>query len=74
MRFKQFKYDEEYEISSPSDKCANCLFQCVVVLKDLKKIDISCKHPKGPGKPEHCIYYKEKKADEPLKKEKMLIR
>ncbi len=72
MRFQESKDGEEYELTTPSDKCTECLFQCVVIIKKLKLIDISCKHPKGPGKPEHCIYFKKRKSDKLTKQEKVL--
>ena len=25
---------------------------------DLRKINLSCRHPKGPGNPVHCIYFR----------------
>jgi len=52
--------DSEYEIISSNEKCINCRFQIKTILEELNKINISCKHPKGPGNPAHCIYFKSK--------------
>lgn len=49
---------EEFEVLSSNEKCYQCLFQCEVVIKEKKEISLSCKHPKGPGNPTHCIYFK----------------
>ena len=51
---------EEYEIISSNEKCINCRFQIKTVLEELNQINLSCKHPKGPGSPVHCIYFKSK--------------
>ncbi|MBI5681322.1 MAG: hypothetical protein HZC47_10540 [Methanobacterium sp.] len=49
---------EDYEIISSNDKCVECRFQCKVIVTSMKQMNISCKHPKGPGNPDHCIYFK----------------
>jgi hypothetical protein len=48
----------EYEIISSNERCINCRFQCKIILEDKNQINITCKHPKGPGSPVHCIYFK----------------
>ena len=48
----------EYSIISCSDRCNDCLFKCEVLVDEIKQINISCRHPKGPGNPVHCIYFK----------------
>ena len=48
----------EYEIISSNERCIKCRFQCKTILEDINQINISCKHPKGPGSPVHCIYFK----------------
>lgn len=57
---KQFKNmdGEDFEVISSTQRCIQCRFQCKTVLKECKKLNISCMHPKGPGNPEHCIYFK----------------
>lgn len=57
---KEFKTENgiEYSIISCSDRCNECLFKCEVVVHEIKHINISCRHPKGPGNPVHCIYFK----------------
>ncbi len=52
--------NREYEIISSSERCIKCKFQCKIILDDIMQIKISCKHPKGPGNPQHCIYFKKK--------------
>lgn len=52
--------NKEYEIVSSNEKCINCRFQIKTILEELNQINISCKHPKGPGNPVHCIYFKNK--------------
>ena len=49
---------EEFETISSSDNYHKCRFQCEIVVEEKKIINLYCKHPKGPGKPEHCIYFK----------------
>ncbi|MCK9151578.1 hypothetical protein [Methanobacterium alcaliphilum] len=51
----------EFKIVSSSRECLNCLFNCEIVVEELKEVKIYCRHPKGPGNPEHCIYYKQKR-------------
>lgn len=51
----------ELGIVSSSKECYNCLFKCEVVVEEIKQIKIYCRHPKGPGNPEHCIYFKKSK-------------
>lgn len=49
---------QEFDIIFSSDNCYKCRFQCEIIVEDKKIINLYCKHPKGPGKPEHCIYFK----------------
>lgn len=58
MKTTEIIKGEEFEVLSSSEKCYHCLFQCKVVIKEKKRISLSCKHPKGPGSPAHCIYFK----------------
>jgi hypothetical protein len=53
--------NEEYEIISSNEKCIKCRFQYKIILDELNQINISCRHPKGPGNPVHCIYFKQVK-------------
>lgn len=57
---KEYKTDKykDYEVISCSDRCYECLFKCEVVINDMKQLNLSCRHPKGPGNPVHCIYFK----------------
>ena len=57
---KSVKIDEngDYEIISSNERCIKCRFQCKTILEDTNQINITCKHPKGPGSPAHCIYFK----------------
>ncbi len=57
---KEFQADnyDDFIVISCSDKCNDCLFKCEVVVADMKQVNISCRHPKGPGNPIHCIYFK----------------
>jgi len=48
----------DYEVISCSDRCYKCHFKCEVVMDDVRKINFSCRHPKGPGNPVHCIYFR----------------
>jgi hypothetical protein len=61
MEIKGTHEYENYEIVSSSDNCYDCLFQCKIIVHEKKQISLNCRHPKGPGKPEHCIYFKKKK-------------
>lgn len=54
---KNDKY-EDFDVISCSDRCAECFFRCEVVVEEMNTLNISCRHPKGPGNPEHCIYFK----------------
>lgn len=54
--------EEDYEIVSSNDKCIDCRFQCKIIVGPAKQVNISCKHPKGPGNPDHCIYFKNMKV------------
>lgn len=49
---------QEFNIISCSDNCHKCRFQCEIIVEENKTVNLNCKHPKGPGKPEHCIYFK----------------
>jgi hypothetical protein len=62
---KQIKIieEEEFKVLSSSEKCYKCLFQCKVIIKEKKRISLSCKHPKGPGNHMHCIYFKNIKLE-----------
>lgn len=51
--------DTEYEVISSNEKCVRCRFQYKIILDELNQINISCRHPKGPGSPVHCIYFKQ---------------
>lgn len=53
----------DYKIVSCSDRCNLCFFKCEVVLDDIEQINISCRHPRGPGNPIHCIYFKNRDID-----------
>lgn len=57
---KNIKIDEnmDYEIISSNERCIKCRFQCKTIFEDKNQINITCKHPKGPGNPAHCIYFK----------------
>ena len=52
--------NEEFEIISSSAECYKCLFQCEIIVDEMKQVKLYCRHPKGPGMPEHCIYFKKK--------------
>lgn len=58
MKNNHTEKNEDYVVVSCSDRCSECLFKCEVVINDMKQINISCRHPKGPGNPIHCIYFK----------------
>jgi len=49
---------EVYNVFASTEKCINCKFQCKIIVDEKKEINLSCKHPKGPGGPVHCIYFK----------------
>lgn len=51
--------EPEYEVISSNEKCVRCRFQYKIILDELNQINISCRHPKGPGSPVHCIYFKQ---------------
>lgn len=40
---------EDFEVLSSNEKCLNCIFQCEVIIKENKIINIYCQHPEGPG-------------------------
>lgn len=63
MRKTEIIEGEKFEIISSNEKCLNCSFQCKIIISDMKRISISCKHPKGPGNPVHCIYFKRLKTE-----------
>lgn len=50
--------NEDFELISSTDRCIQCKFRYEVILEDIKRISISCKHPRGPGNPLHCMYFK----------------
>lgn len=50
--------EKDYEIVSPNHRCIECKFQCKVIVDHIEQVNISCKHPKGPGNPQHCIYFR----------------
>jgi len=55
----ELKMDQkEYKIISCSDRCSQCYFKYEFVPDDIEQISISCRHPRGPGNPMHCIYFK----------------
>ncbi len=49
---------QEFNIISSSENCYKCRFKCEIVVNEQKIINLYCRHPRGPGKPEHCIYFK----------------
>ena len=49
---------EAFEVVSCSPRCNQCLFKQKVVVTEFKRVSLSCRHPKGPGNPVHCIYFK----------------
>lgn len=57
---------EDFDIITCSDRCTECFFRCEVFVDDINTLNISCRHPKGPGNPIHCIYFK--KSEKPSKK------
>lgn len=50
--------EDNYEIISSNKKCIGCIFQLKIALEPQKQINISCRHPRGPGNISHCIYFK----------------
>lgn len=57
---KQFETvdSEDFEVISCTEECIKCKFQCKTIVTPAKQVNISCRHPKGPGNPAHCIYFK----------------
>ncbi|ADZ08669.1 hypothetical protein Metbo_0417 [Methanobacterium lacus] len=53
----------DYKIISNSNRCQKCYFRFEVVLDDIEEINISCRHPMGPGNSMHCIYFKNMDMD-----------
>lgn len=53
----------DYKIISSSNRCYKCYFGFKVVLDDIEEINISCRHPGGPGNSIHCIYFKNMDMD-----------
>ena len=53
----------DYKIISNSNRCHKCYFRFEVVLDDVEEINISCRHPMGPGNSIHCIYFKNMDMD-----------
>ncbi|MBP2046180.1 hypothetical protein [Methanobacterium aggregans] len=49
---------EEFEVVSCSPRCYKCKFKQKIVVPELKRVSLSCRHPKGPGNPVHCIYFR----------------
>ena len=49
---------QEFNIISSSENCYKCRFKCEIIDDEEKTINLYCRHPRGPGKPEHCIYFK----------------
>ncbi|WP_370005100.1 hypothetical protein [Methanothermobacter sp. KEPCO 2] len=52
------KSSEGFRITSTTGECPECVYRCEVVLEDLGEIKLYCRHPMGPGRPAHCIYFK----------------
>ncbi|MGO9387940.1 MAG: hypothetical protein ACLPWD_07835 [Methanobacterium sp.] len=48
----------DFEVISCTERCIQCKFRYEIVLEDIKRVSISCSHPRGPGNPLHCIYFK----------------
>jgi hypothetical protein len=48
----------DYKIISNTNRCKKCYFKFEVVLDEIEQINLSCRHPKGPGNPMHCTYFK----------------
>jgi hypothetical protein len=60
----EIKMDQtDYKIISNSNRCQKCYFRFEVVLDDIEEINISCRHPMGPGNSMHCIYFKNMDMD-----------
>ena len=58
MKEFKTKNNEDFEVVSCSDRCKNVYSNVKLLITKLKQINISCRHPKGPGNPVHCIYFK----------------
>ncbi len=57
---KQIKIlnNEDFEVVSSTDRCIQCKFRYEVILDDVKSINISCRHPRGPVNHLYCMYFK----------------
>lgn len=52
------KSAEGFRIISATGECPVCVYRCEVVIEDLKEVKVYCRHPRGPGNPSHCIYFR----------------
>ncbi|WP_048188441.1 hypothetical protein [Methanobacterium paludis] len=48
---------ESFEVLSNTYRCSKCKHRHEIVVNNIKRINIGCKHPRGPGNPSHCVYF-----------------
>lgn len=54
----KLQHDEKFEIISSSENCYKCRYRCEIAVKEYNELNIYCRHPKGPGNINNCIYFK----------------